>query len=131
MKQENELLTLRAAAIMLGVNIVTLRKWDREGKLKAVRIGSRADRRYKKSDLAQFLDSSQNASKKEKIHWQEYIRNGTTYHIIKPVMDASDELIAFHIRTDESEGLGTQDTIEKARTKKIPVKIFSYNLKSR
>ncbi|XOB42365.1 MAG: hypothetical protein ACKKMP_03330 [Candidatus Nealsonbacteria bacterium] len=44
------------------------------------------------------------------------------------VVSASDELIAFHIRTKASEGLGTTDTIEKARKKRIPVKLFSYDI---
>lgn len=44
------------------------------------------------------------------------------------VVEVSDELIAFHIKTNESEGLGTMDTVKKAKTKGIPVKIFSYTL---
>lgn len=44
------------------------------------------------------------------------------------VIEASDELIAFHIKTNASEGAGTMDTIEKAKIKNIPLKIFSYDL---
>ena len=44
------------------------------------------------------------------------------------VVEASDELVAFHIKTEASEELGTLDTIEKAQTKGIPVKLFSYDL---
>ncbi len=44
------------------------------------------------------------------------------------VVEASDELVAFHIKTEASEGLGTLDTIEKAQTKGIPVGLFSYDL---
>jgi len=44
------------------------------------------------------------------------------------VVDASDELVAFHIKTEASRGEGTVDTIEKAKAKGIPVKLFSYNL---
>ncbi len=44
------------------------------------------------------------------------------------VIEAADALIAFHIKSELSEGLGTKDTIEKARQKSIPVKVFSYNL---
>jgi len=46
------------------------------------------------------------------------------------VVDASDELVAFRVRTKASEGLGTADTAEKAKKKGIPVKIFSYDLSS-
>lgn len=44
------------------------------------------------------------------------------------VIDASDELIAFRVKTKQSEGMGTADTIEKARKKGIPVKLFQYDL---
>lgn len=44
------------------------------------------------------------------------------------VVEASDELVAFHIKTEASEGLGTLDTIEKAQAKGIPVKLLSYDL---
>jgi tRNA A37 threonylcarbamoyladenosine dehydratase len=44
------------------------------------------------------------------------------------VVEASDELIAFHIRTEKSEGKGTMDAIEKAKAKGIPLKINSYDL---
>jgi len=46
------------------------------------------------------------------------------------VVEASDELIAFHIKTDASEGMGTADTIEKAKRKDIPIKLYSYDLTS-
>jgi predicted Rossmann-fold nucleotide-binding protein len=44
------------------------------------------------------------------------------------IVNAADELIAFRVRTKESEGLGTLDTIEKAQRKGIPVKVFQYDL---
>lgn len=46
------------------------------------------------------------------------------------VVDASDELVAFRIRTNSSEGEGTADTITKAHAKGISVKVYEYNLKS-
>lgn len=39
------------ATEMLGVNPETLRRWDRDGKLKAVIISKRGDRRYRKEDI--------------------------------------------------------------------------------
>jgi hypothetical protein len=44
------------------------------------------------------------------------------------VVDASDELVAFLVRTKESEGGGTRDAVEKARKKGIPVQLFEYDL---
>jgi len=44
------------------------------------------------------------------------------------VVKESDELIAFRVKTTESESMGTADTIEKARQKGIPVKVFEYDL---
>jgi hypothetical protein len=46
------------------------------------------------------------------------------------VVEASDELVAFHIITKESEGAGTTDTIHKAEEKGIPVKMYSYRIKA-
>lgn len=50
-KEVDELMTIREAARILGVHPSTLRNWDRVGRLKAVRVGSRRDRRFKKSDV--------------------------------------------------------------------------------
>lgn len=46
------------------------------------------------------------------------------YERITKIVDASDELVAFHVNKSE----GTQDTITKAEKKGIPVKIFSYTI---
>ena len=53
-----ELLTLEEAGKMLKVHPGTLRRWDTEGLLKAVRIGSRrgiGDRRYRKEDIENYI----------------------------------------------------------------------------
>jgi excisionase family DNA binding protein len=47
-----ELLTLRQACELLQVHPNTLRNWEREGKLQAVRIGTRRDRRFTKQALS-------------------------------------------------------------------------------
>jgi hypothetical protein len=44
------------------------------------------------------------------------------------VVDVSDELVAFRVKTEASESMGTADTAEKAKAKGIPVKIFFYDL---
>jgi len=51
-----QLLTLRQAAAMLGCSPNTLRNWDAAGRLKAVRIGPRRDRRYRLADIRRLID---------------------------------------------------------------------------
>ena len=51
-----EYLTLMQVADLLQVHPNTLRNWDKNGTLKAVRIGVRKIRRYKKSDVLKMLD---------------------------------------------------------------------------
>lgn len=43
----------------LKVHPNTLRNWDREGILKAVRIGKRNIRRWKKEDVIKFMEEKQ------------------------------------------------------------------------
>jgi DNA (cytosine-5)-methyltransferase 1 len=51
-----KLISLREAARILDVNPETLRRWDNNGKLKAVRVGTRKDRKYKLSDIVKILE---------------------------------------------------------------------------
>lgn len=53
-----ELISIQEAARILNVNVQTLRRWDRTGVLKAVRVGTRkgvGDRRYRKSVIEAYL----------------------------------------------------------------------------
>ncbi len=43
-----ELLTIKEAAKLINVHPNTLRNWEKDGKIQAVRLGSRRDRRYPK-----------------------------------------------------------------------------------
>jgi excisionase family DNA binding protein len=52
-----ELLTLSEAAKILKVHPNTLRLWDQKGILKAVRIGIKRTRRYKKEDIEKFINT--------------------------------------------------------------------------
>lgn len=61
-----ELLTLREAANILKVHPNTLRLWDKKGVLKAVRIGIKKARRYRKEDIETFINR-QNNNKNNKI----------------------------------------------------------------
>ncbi len=53
--KENKLVKIRDASILLGVHPETLRRWDRSGRLKAVRMGTGGHRRYRVVDLLNFL----------------------------------------------------------------------------
>jgi transcriptional repressor of dcmA and dcmR len=57
MNDKPKLLRIKEAAEMLGINPETLRRWDNQGRLQAVRLGKRKDRRYKLEDLQRFIDS--------------------------------------------------------------------------
>lgn len=50
------LLTLREASEILNCHPNTLRNWDSKGILKAVRIGERGDRRYRKDDILKVMN---------------------------------------------------------------------------
>ena len=54
MQENSDLLDITSAAKLLGVSKLTLRNWDNSGALKAVRIGKRGDRRYRREDLNKF-----------------------------------------------------------------------------
>ena len=53
-----ELITLKEACEILKVHPNTLRAWDNKGILKAVRIGVKRIRRYKKEDIEKFISSN-------------------------------------------------------------------------
>lgn len=53
--QESKLITIREAAEVLGVHPETLRRWDNEGKLKAVRIGELGHRKYNKEEIEKLM----------------------------------------------------------------------------
>ncbi len=59
-----DLLTLEQVSELLQVHPNTLRNWDRDGTLKAIRIGSRKLYRYKKEEIEKFIDNEQNAENK-------------------------------------------------------------------
>ena len=50
-------LTLKQACELLQVHPNTLRNWDKKGILIANRIGERGIRRYKKTDLINFMEN--------------------------------------------------------------------------
>lgn len=50
-----DLLTVRQAASALNVHPNTLRNWEKDGTIAAVRIGSRRDRRFPKAAILNIL----------------------------------------------------------------------------
>ena len=50
-----EILTMKQVCELLNVHPNTLRNWDNNGILKAIRFGNRRDRRYKKSDILKLI----------------------------------------------------------------------------
>jgi excisionase family DNA binding protein len=49
------MLTVTEASRLLNVHPNTLRRWSNKGIIRTYRIGSRADRRYRKVDIEHFL----------------------------------------------------------------------------
>lgn len=54
-KSTNTLLSLQEVADLIGVHPETLRRWDREGKLPAIKINERGDRKYRYGDVIKVL----------------------------------------------------------------------------
>jgi excisionase family DNA binding protein len=52
-----DILTLQQACEALNCHPNTLRQWDNKGILKAIRFGTRRDRRYKKVDILKILNT--------------------------------------------------------------------------
>jgi len=50
-----ELMTLEEVSKILRVSKITLKRWGKKGKLPAIRINSRGDRRYKRAEVMRFL----------------------------------------------------------------------------
>lgn len=50
-----DLLTVREVADVLRVSVLTVKRWGKRGKLPAIRINSRGDRRYKKEAVLWLL----------------------------------------------------------------------------
>ena len=59
---ENEtlqkMLTVKEVASILNIHSSTVRRWEREGLLRAYRIGPRQNLRFNQEDLSDFLDKS-------------------------------------------------------------------------
>lgn len=56
MKNNNDLIPISEAAKLLGVSIMTLRRWDKAGRLLSTRKQSKSHRYYRKEDIEIFLN---------------------------------------------------------------------------
>jgi excisionase family DNA binding protein len=54
-KEIDTMLTIGEVAELLNVHLNTVRRWSNRGILKAYRIGSRGDRRFRQEDITNFL----------------------------------------------------------------------------
>jgi phosphohistidine swiveling domain-containing protein len=80
MIESKDLIDINEASKLLGVSKLTLRNWDKSGLFKAVRIGNRGDRRYKKVDIEKFISkNSKIESNKEinKTDFLNFLKNNT------------------------------------------------------
>lgn len=57
-----DLLTVREVSELLRVSPLTIKRWGKRGKLPAIRINSRGDRRYKKEAVLWLLGMQEKAS---------------------------------------------------------------------
>ncbi len=57
-----DLLTVKEVAEVLRVSPLTIKRWGKRGKLPAIRINSRGDRRYKKEAVLWLLGITQKSN---------------------------------------------------------------------
>ncbi len=58
-RNQKQLLRMSEAQEFLGVSANTMRRWDREGTLKAIRITPGGNRRYKREDIEKLIERKQ------------------------------------------------------------------------
>ena len=65
-KKIDPMLTTSDVARFLNVHINTVRRWSNQGILKAYRIGSRGDRRFREEDIVSFLSEQPKITSSER-----------------------------------------------------------------
>ena len=55
LNEKRSMLTVREVARLLNAHGNTVRRWSDQGKLRAIRIGPRGDRRFSRYDINLFL----------------------------------------------------------------------------
>jgi excisionase family DNA binding protein len=102
----NKLLTIAEAAELLKVHPETLRRWDREGILTAVKVNNRGDRRYNHDTLTDFMKTNKDTIKyADPIEHQGYSIKWDFEGII--TLSASfDRMARFIVKKDEGDLIG-------------------------
>ena len=54
---QQRLLGIREVAELFGVDVSTIRRWERAGYLRSVRIGERGHRRFRQQEIQRLMDS--------------------------------------------------------------------------
>ena len=54
-----QFLRIGKAAKLLGVHPETLRRWEREGKIKSYRIGEKQERRFELEEILKLLEEAE------------------------------------------------------------------------
>jgi excisionase family DNA binding protein len=65
-KKIDPMLTTSDVARLLNIHINTVRRWSNQGILKAYRIGSRGDRRFREEDIVSFLSGQPKITSSER-----------------------------------------------------------------
>jgi DNA (cytosine-5)-methyltransferase 1 len=63
---ENKFMTIKQAAVMLGVSTLTLRNWDKKGRLVAFRHPMKNYRVYRREDIDKLLKKIEEDPKKSR-----------------------------------------------------------------
>lgn len=66
-----DLLSVKEAAALLGTHPNTIRRWEKEGKVKSTRVGTRKDRKFNKNELLEEVLNIKIVDGKQKSY-QEY-----------------------------------------------------------
>ena len=56
-READRLVGIREVADLFGVDISTVRRWERAGHLSSVRVGARGHRRFRREDVRRLLQS--------------------------------------------------------------------------
>ena len=62
MEEGDRLLRIREVANLFGVDITTIRRWEKAGHLHSVRVGPRGHRHFRQSDVTRLLEDRQRPS---------------------------------------------------------------------
>ena len=74
MHDQENLLNIRQACKILNVHPMTLRRWEKDGKIHPIRIGTRQDRRYRVEDIYSMVNTTTPKPTEEDINgavWEQ------------------------------------------------------------